>query len=417
MCLRLSHLFRLYPLYLLLAAALLGVDVVASPLPRTDAATAQRQFILLRIGNYDWEQRQWKQNRDTTMQWPKVLCIGDSRCFGYTPANIIEEIPPKTIQRLQGTKVKHALYRTMKARVDLSTFDRARQSLFDSLSSVATLQTAIKGRINIENDESCIRAILNLMVEKGIVTDYDDQKSLEDNMKPVCIQTISKLRFGFYDWSKNSWVGKKGGIKPNFLCLPCSRMCLGFDEQNSRVEAMPPQYHLISTDKRNIDPYRNPTLVYTFDHKKRGDWSDPDQKHRSLVQFLQDIGDLKKAAGGEITDPESYIRAILRYLSLDSFPNARMMWMVKMSEMEKSNTKRVGMVKMLEIVWIALKSTILALFKRPGASRMEMVRRSEEVKRSEMVEMIAQPTMLALKSTILALSSRIPPARVLLSTI
>ncbi|KAJ3981791.1 hypothetical protein F5890DRAFT_1533308, partial [Lentinula detonsa] len=262
-------------------------------------------------------------NRDSGSRTVTRPCNGPKFSASVTAAAsgirlpISEEIPPKTIQRLQGTKVKHALYRTMKARVDLSTFDRARQSLFDSLSSVATLQTAIKGRIKIENDESCIRAILNLMVEKGIVTDYDDQKSLEDNMKPVCIQTISKLRFGFYDWSKNSWVGKKGGIKPNFLCLPCSRMCLGFDEQNSRVEAMPPQYHLISTDKRNIDPYRNPTLVYTFDHKKRGDWSDPDQKHRSLVQFLQDIGDLKKAAGGEITDPESYIRAILRYLSLD----------------------------------------------------------------------------------------------------
>ncbi|KAJ3798022.1 hypothetical protein GGU11DRAFT_28452 [Lentinula aff. detonsa] len=319
MCLRLSHLFRLYPLYLLLAAALLGVAVVASPVPRANTATAQRRSILLRIGHYDWEHRNWEQNCDsTTGQCLKVLCIGDSHCFGYTPTNVLEEISPQTIQRLQETKIKHALYRTIKAHVYPSLFDRAQQSLYESLSSVATLQAAIKGRIRIENDESCIRAILDLMVEKGIVTEYDDRKSLEENLKPVLTRTISKLRFGFYDWSKHSWVGNKGGIKPNFLCLPCSRMCLGYDEQGSTVREIEPQYYPISTDKRNIDPNRHPTLVYKFDNQKLGDWSDPDHKDRTLVQFLESTGDLKKAAGGDIKDPESYIRAVLRYLNLDS---------------------------------------------------------------------------------------------------
>ncbi|KAJ3733917.1 hypothetical protein DFJ43DRAFT_170761 [Lentinula guzmanii] len=320
MCLRLSHLFRLYPLYLLLAAALLGVAVVASPVPRANTATAQRRSILLRIGHYDWEHRQWEQNCDGTTggQCLKVLCIGDSRCFGYTPTNDLEWIAPKTVKRLQETKVKHVLYRTMKAYVYPLLFNRAQQSLYKSLSSVATLQAAIKERIRIEDDESCIRAILDLMVEKGIVIEYDGQQSLEENMKPVQIKTISKLRFGFYDWSKGSWVGKNVGIKPNFLCLPCSRMCLGFDEQGSTVREIQPQYYSISTDKRNTDPDRHPTLVYKFDNQELGDWSDPDHKDRTLVQFLQDTGDLNKAAGGDIKDPESYIRAVLRYLSLDS---------------------------------------------------------------------------------------------------
>ncbi|KAJ3981114.1 hypothetical protein F5890DRAFT_591739 [Lentinula detonsa] len=315
MCLRLSHLFRLYPLYLLLAAALLDVAVVASPVPRANIKKVQRRRpILLRIGNYDWAQRQWKRKNDLTSRSSKVLCIGDIRCFGYMPAKGIGEVPPKTTQRSGETTVDNNYYRTMKAHVNPQSFDLVQPSPF---SSVATLKAAIEGRSEIQNDESCIRAILDLMVEKGIAIDYDDQKSLEDNMASIHTRTLSILRFGFHDWSTNTWADKEVGIKPNFLCLPYAKMCLGLEEKEkeSRVVVIPPQYNM---GKKTIDSHRHPSLVYTFDQQNRGSWSDPDQKHRTLVQFLQDTGDLKKATGGDITDPESYIRAVLRYLSLDS---------------------------------------------------------------------------------------------------
>ncbi|KAJ3993311.1 hypothetical protein F5050DRAFT_1714586 [Lentinula boryana] len=244
MCLRLSHLFRLYPLYLLLAAALLGVAVVASPVPRANTKTVQqRRPILLRIGNYDWEGRQWKRKNDLTSRSSKVLCIGDIRCFGYTPAKDIGEVPPKTTQRSRETTVNNNYYRTMKAYVNPQSFDLVQPSPF---SSVATLKAAIEGRSEIQNDESCIRAILDLMVKRRIVIDYDDQKPLEDNMASVRTRTLSILRFGFHDWSTNTWADKEVGIKPNFLCLPYAKMCLGFEEKEkeSRVVVIPPQYNM-----------------------------------------------------------------------------------------------------------------------------------------------------------------------------
>ncbi|KAJ3733915.1 hypothetical protein DFJ43DRAFT_171033 [Lentinula guzmanii] len=316
MCLRLSHLFRLYPLYLLLAAALLDVAVVASPVPRANIKKVQRRRpILLRIGEYDWKHSGWKRKNDLTSRLSKVLCIGDIRCFGYTPAKGIGEVKPKTTQRSREITVDNNYYRTMKAHVDPQSFELGQQSLGESLSSVARLQAAIRERIRIKDDESCIRAILDLMVEKGIAIDYDDQKSLEDNMASIHTRTLSILRFGFHDWSTNTWADKEVGIKPNFLCLPYAKMCLGFEEKESRVVVISPQYNM---GKKTIDSHRHPSLVYTFEQQNRGFWSDPDQKHRTLVQFLQDTGDLKKVAGGDITDPESYIRAVLRYLSLDS---------------------------------------------------------------------------------------------------
>ncbi|KAJ3741690.1 hypothetical protein DFH05DRAFT_1527358 [Lentinula detonsa] len=307
MCLRLSHLFRLYPLYLLLATALLGVAGVAgvaSPVPRANARTSQRRSILLRIGDYDWEHSQWKRNsgtlRQSQWQWHK----------------------PKTTQRSRRTQVHNDYYRTLKVNVDPSSFDRAQRSLFESCSSVTTLETAIGERDMIKDDESYILAILNLMVTKHIVSGYDKQKSLKDDMKPVP-QTPPRplsLRFGVYDWSKRTWALAKTGTakQPDFLCFSCYQVCLGFDKKRSEVVEIPPGWRSTPGGKGHIDTHRHRPLVFPFDQEKGDAWSDPDQKHRSLVQFLQDIGDLKKAAGGEITDPESYIRAILRYLSLDS---------------------------------------------------------------------------------------------------
>ncbi|KAJ3991096.1 hypothetical protein F5050DRAFT_1316762 [Lentinula boryana] len=326
MCLRLLHLFRLYPLYLLLAAALLGVAVVASPVPRANIKTVQRRRpILLRIGEYDWKHSRWKRIRgmasDPQAQWRKVLCISDIRCFGYTSDNVIETISPKTTQRLAKTEVNNDCYRALGARVNLSSFNRAQPSLFESFSSVEKLQDAIGHSINIENDESYIRAILNLMVTKDIVSHYDDQKSLEDNMKPVFLRpnhNLRPLRFGVYDWQKSIWARPKAESEPDFLCFACYTVCLGFDKKQSKVIEILPNWHSIPGEKGHIDTDTHPPLMYKFDHRKGATWSNPDQKHRTLVQFLQDTGDLNDAAGGDIKDPESYIRAVLRYLNLDS---------------------------------------------------------------------------------------------------
>ncbi|KAJ3991097.1 hypothetical protein F5050DRAFT_1316766 [Lentinula boryana] len=325
MCLRLSHLFRLYRLYLLLAAALLGVAVVASPVPITNTGTSQRGSILLRIGDYDWEHSQWKRNsgtlRQSQWQWHKVLCISVISCFGYTPSGVIQQISPKTTQRSRRTQVHNDYYRTLKVDVNPSSFDRAQRSLFETFLSVTELQTAIGGHNMIKDDKSYIRAILNLMVAKDIVSGYDEQKSLKDNMKPV-LQTPPRplsLRFGVYDWAKKTWAAPKPASEPNFLCFSCYRVCLGFDKKESKVVKISPGWRSTPGGKGHIYTHRHWPLVFPFDQGKGDAWSDPDQKHRTLVQFLQDIGDLKKAAsGGDITDPESYIRAILRYFSLDS---------------------------------------------------------------------------------------------------
>ncbi|KAJ3798031.1 hypothetical protein GGU11DRAFT_756284 [Lentinula aff. detonsa] len=325
MCLRLSHLFRLYPLYLLLATALLGVAVVASPVPRANTRTSQRRSILLRIGDYDWEHSQWKRNsgtlRQSQWQWHKVLCISDISCFGYTPSGVVQKISPKTTQRSRRTQVHNDYYRTLKVDVDPSSFDQAQRSLFESFSSVTELETAIGKRNMIKDDESYIRAILDLMVAKHtIVSGYDEQKSLKDNMKPV-LQTTPRplsLRFGVYDWSKRTWAVAKTGTEPDFLCFSCYQVCLGFDKKGSEVVEIPPGWRPTPVGKGYIYTHRHWPLVSTFDQEKGDAWSDPDQKHRTLVKFLQDTDDLKKAAGGDITDPESYIRAVLRYLSLDS---------------------------------------------------------------------------------------------------
>ncbi|KAJ3781940.1 hypothetical protein GGU10DRAFT_409719 [Lentinula aff. detonsa] len=238
-----------------------------------------------------------------------------------TPDNVIETISPKTTQRLTETEVSNDCYRALEARVNLSSFNQAQPSLFESFSSVEKLQDVIGDSINIEDDESCIRAILKLMVTKDIVSRYDDQKSLEDNMKPVFLRpnhNLRPLRFGVYDWQKSIWARPRAESEPNFLCFACYKACLGFDNKQSKVVEILPKWRSIPGEKGHIDTDLHSPLMYKFDHRKGATWSDPDQKDRTLVQFLQDTGDLNKAAGGDIKDPESYIRAVLRYLSPDS---------------------------------------------------------------------------------------------------
>ncbi|KAJ4474908.1 hypothetical protein J3R30DRAFT_3504594 [Lentinula aciculospora] len=302
-------------IYMLLTASLLGVALVAaSPLP--DAVSQLRRRAKptdMRIGLY---QQGWHSVNNPTHEAYNALCIrgAENPCFVYT-SDEITRVKPKTRKTPVAGKTTFAreTYRKMKAYIYAG---QALQSLGTDLestleSTVALMQALRKtgNPIEITDSVSYIHAAMTLMSLKEIVRDFDYTKDLDD---PANIQSrsVPALKFGYINKTTNTWA-RLSHITPSQREKP-DCLCIGTDHCFCYNTWMKPRH---KNGVVNRDHYRSSNLEVDIDKLRR--WDSGDEQSKPLVEFLQTLesqGRLQTETSIVITDPDSYIRALLQFL-------------------------------------------------------------------------------------------------------
>ncbi|KAJ4474956.1 hypothetical protein J3R30DRAFT_3505348 [Lentinula aciculospora] len=302
-------------IYMLLTASLLGVALVAaSPLP--DAVSQLRRRAKsadMRIGHY---QQGWHSVNNLTHEAYNALCIGglEKKCFVYT-SDVITRVEPKTrgIWVAGQTTFAPKCYREMKAYIYAG---QALQSLGTDLestleSTVALVEALSKtgNPIKITDSVSYIHAAMALLSLKGIVRNFDYTKTLDDPAN-IRSRSVPALKFGYINKTTNTWA-RLSHITPSEREKP-DCLCIGTDHCFCYNTWMKPRH---KNGVVNRDYHRSSNLAVDIDKLRQ--CASGDKEHPPLFKFLQTLeskSHLQTRTGIVITNPDSYIRALLQFL-------------------------------------------------------------------------------------------------------